>query len=310
MIVLVKRGIVAFLFLLSACLPPIAPDEPRSLQTRYETLAPGVVLITSDREMGTGFFTDINGTLVTAAHVLFDRTFSIGKAGAVEVHLTAKEHLKVHLQDGSEYFLQVDPSAPNTIRQAAFDLAVVKKSVPVLTPQYLNLVQDGDLPKVGANVIAIGYPSGSEGKQSLYEGLISSIYVSHMAQGITNDTPERPVYRTRPFIQIEMPITGGVSGGPLITDSDQVIGVVDEVPFTMNRDIQALAQAYVPSIPLSVQPLSQTPLAALAWSVRNFLTPGLALVAPVRDLTSGSNGLAASPRQEEIESPTPTGLPH
>lgn len=309
-VVLTKRGIVAVLLVLTACSAPITPDQPPDLQTRYADLSPGVALITSDREMGTGFFIDIDGTLVTAAHVLFEKTFAIDKSGKVEIQLTLKPNLKIHLLDGSIYSLDVDPTDPETVKRAAFDLAVVKKSVPVLTPRYLSVNQDGNLPKIGVHVIVIGYPAGSEGKQSLYEGHVSAVYMSHMAQGVTNDSPERPIFRTRSLIQAQMPITGGVSGAPLIDDSDKVIGVMIQTPALLPRDIQTLVQGYNPGQPLTEQLPSQSPVAALAWSVQNFLSPGLALAAPIRDLASGLDGLAASPQQEEIESPAPTDQRH
>ncbi len=138
------------------------------------------------RGTGTGFIIDADGFIVTNDHVI---------RGA--------DRIRVRLNDGRERRAVVHGSDPAT------DIALLKLEADQLV--VLNL-GDSDEVRVGDPVIAIGNPLDYE--HSVTAGIIS-------AKG-------RKVYNNEPFedfIQTDAAINRGNSGGPLLNQQGEVIGV-------------------------------------------------------------------------------------
>lgn len=135
---------------------------------------------------GTGFFVSPNGYLVTNNHVIDDTT-----------------DYAVRDYKGRFYRTQL------VARDQKRDLALLKVagSFPSLRIAHSDSVSKGQ------RVFAVGYPQiaiqGNESKVT--DGIISSF------SGIRNDDD---------WFQISVPIQGGNSGGPLVTESGIVVGVV------------------------------------------------------------------------------------
>ena len=135
---------------------------------------------------GTGFFVASNGYLVTNNHVIDDTT-----------------DFAVRDFKGRFYRAQLIARDPKR------DLALLKVSgnFPVLRIAHSDTVSKGQ------HVFAVGYPQiaiqGNESKVT--DGIISSF------SGIRNDDD---------WFQISVPIQGGNSGGPLVTEGGSVVGVV------------------------------------------------------------------------------------
>lgn len=135
---------------------------------------------------GTGFFVNPDGYLITNHHVVSDKTD------------VAVRDLK-----GRFYRAQV------VARDQRRDLALIK-----VTGHFPSLrITHSDSVTKGQRVYAVGYPQISiQGNESkVTDGVISSF------SGIRNDDD---------WFQISVPIQGGNSGGPLVTESGQVVGVV------------------------------------------------------------------------------------
>ncbi|RLC11987.1 MAG: hypothetical protein DRI24_18000 [Deltaproteobacteria bacterium] len=136
---------------------------------------------------GTCFFVDGFGTAVTNSHV-------------VEGHA----NIEVIAPNGSK--------SSATIIKASSVLDVAVLATGHLTPQFLILAENG-ASVLGQDVFTIGYPVtnilGDNAKYS--EGTISAL------SGLNNDDS---------WIQISTPIQPGNSGGPLVNESGQVIGIV------------------------------------------------------------------------------------
>lgn len=135
---------------------------------------------------GTGFFVAPGGYLVTNNHVIEDTT-----------------DYAVRDQKGRFY------KATVVARDADRDLALLK--VDGVFPT-LKIISSESVSK-GQRVLAVGYPQISiQGNESkVTDGIISSF------SGVRNDEN---------WFQISVPIQGGNSGGPLVTESGGVVGVV------------------------------------------------------------------------------------
>lgn len=143
--------------------------------------------IQQQQGQGSGFITRSDGVLLTNAHVV---------EGASEVSVT--------LPDGRSFTGKVLGADPLT------DVAVVKvvaSKLPVATLGDSNKVRPGEL------AIAIGNPLGLD--NTVTAGIISAIQR-------TNAVGEG---QRVPYIQTDAAVNPGNSGGPLINDRGQVIGI-------------------------------------------------------------------------------------
>ncbi|MBR2442383.1 MAG: trypsin-like peptidase domain-containing protein, partial [Clostridia bacterium] len=168
-------------------------DKALSSNDIYKKADPAVFFIeieleNGDKQGGSGFFIDDKGTAVTNYHVVQG-----GKRG------------KVILADGKEYALKYvlgkDKDSDLVIIQID-----IENSVPVTLADSLN-VQTGD------RVYAIGYPEsfllGVE-SSTFTEGIVSK--ASYTLEGVE-------------YIQTNADITHGNSGGVLLNDKAEVVGI-------------------------------------------------------------------------------------
>ena len=140
--------------------------------------------------LGSGFFIDAEGHIVTNNHVV---------AGA--------EEITVGLSDGSEYEARIVGLDEQT------DLALLKVEADVDFP-YVTLEEDANY-RVGDWVVAVGNPFGLGGTATA--GIISAIG-RPIGNAAYND-----------FIQVDAPINRGNSGGPTFDLAGNVIGVNSQI---------------------------------------------------------------------------------
>ena len=194
---------------------PAAVRAGLSVAEIYERASPGVVQITStatpvdsprvvpapaapdppEQALGSGFVIDKTGHIVTNYHV-------IEGAGEIEVSFSNQDTLTAKLV-GS------DPST---------DIAVlrVEASSRGLTPLDFG---DSDDVRVGDTVVAIGNPFGLE--RSASAGIVSAV------QERTITAPNG--YPIDHVIQTDAAINRGNSGGPLLNEGGEVIGVNSQI---------------------------------------------------------------------------------
>ncbi|WP_343226169.1 DegQ family serine endoprotease [Luteimonas sp. BDR2-5] len=141
--------------------------------------------------MGTGFLISSDGYLLTNHHVV---------EGADEV--------KVRLSDRREFTAKVVGS------DAESDVAVLK-----IDATGLPMLRMGDAATVkpGQWAVAIGSPFGFE--QSVTAGIVSAVQRSNQYAN----------QRYVPFIQTDVPINRGNSGGPLLNVAGEVIGINSQI---------------------------------------------------------------------------------
>ncbi len=159
------------------------------------------------RGEGSGFIISADGVILTNAHVV---------KGAKEV--------VVKLTDRREYKAKVLGADPQT------DVAVIK-----IEAKNLPTVQIGDVGSlsVGDWVLAIGSPYGLENTATA--GIVSA-----KGRSLPDDT-------SVPFIQTDVAVNPGNSGGPLFNDRGQVVGINSQI-YTKTGGFQGLSFA----IPIDV----------------------------------------------------------
>lgn len=151
---------------------------------------PSVVSIGTQSKLGSGFFVDSKGTIVTNYHVI---------EGASEI--TAR------LFDGRTFTATVKGF------DQGLDIAVLKTSLN--GNSFLEFADPSSL-SVGERVIALGSPLGLD--FSVTQGIISS--KSRSIPGYSHS-----------FIQTDVPLNPGNSGGPLVNSSGKIVGVINAKVF-------------------------------------------------------------------------------
>ena len=187
-----------------------------SVNAIYRRSAPGVVVVTATsttkaavnpfdpfstpktqqtQSLGSGFVIDKSGHILTNAHVV---------VGASKVD--------IGFSNGSSY-----PATVVGIDRST-DVAVLKVDVPqgALTPLPLG---DSSKVQVGSPVVAIGNPLGED--RTVTAGIVSAVQrdISSLQPGI----------QIPGAIQTDAAINHGNSGGPLINDQGEVIGINSQI---------------------------------------------------------------------------------
>jgi len=171
-------------------LPPGTPDALLDFFRRFAPLPEDGGREFRSRGIGSGFVIEAQGYVLTNAHVVED-------ADEVLVRLAG---------DKSEYKARVVGSDPQT------DIALLKvdaKGLPVVT-----LGDSGKL-KAGAWVAAIGSPFG-------LANTITAGIVSATERSLADET-------FVPFIQTDVAVNPGNSGGPLLNASGEVVGINSQI---------------------------------------------------------------------------------
>lgn len=153
----------------------------------YQKAASAIVLIKTDKGVGTGFIVAPNGVIATALHVVDGATRVAVKTSSGDIYDDVSLLAKDERRDLA------------ILKVSGFDFSIVK------------LANSNDI-KPGDQVIVIGNPLGAEQLQtSITDGIISG--VRDLGDG----------YKV---IQITAPVSPGNSGGPAFSSSGDVIGVV------------------------------------------------------------------------------------
>lgn len=168
-------------------LPPAIATTPEANTANrvYDKANPAVVMIRGNNGWGSGFIISANGYIVTNAHVV---------AGEPAV-------VTVMMADGKTEM----PADVVGFAQDGLDLALIKinrpEKFPTLAPGNSKSIRVGD------NVYAIGTPLAEVNQNTFTAGMVS---------GIREDSR---------WIQHNAAINRGNSGGPLLNDKGEVIGV-------------------------------------------------------------------------------------
>ena len=167
--------------------------EKLSIQDMYEKVNPSTVLVVADKgeqaSIGTGVIMTADGYIITNTHVI-----SGGK------------DCWIALDTGYTYDAKLVGYSKE--RELAVLKAVDAADLPAAS------FGDSDLCRVGDTVYAIGNPLGVELRGTLTDGIISAINRDVQVDG-----------RVMTLLQTTAALNNGNSGGPLINEYGQVVGI-------------------------------------------------------------------------------------
>jgi len=200
--------------------------------------------------------------------------------------VTPKKNLKISLSDGTTMSLTIPQSTAEDSRKALFDLALVETGLQ--TPCFVPL-GDSNAIEVGKHLISIGFP-GAATSAVLYEGFLSARAARlPLPFGTIEGRPNLSYTPHYEILRVQMPITPGTSGSPVISDSNRVVGVISEVPVILTNDVQNISEVYgglggaSSGVLLSGFDVTKI-VGELAWTVSQFESPGAGLAVPVSNL--------------------------
>ncbi len=148
-----------------------------------------------DRGLGSGFFIDASGYMLTNYHVI---------SSEVDPKYEGYSRLTVKLADSPDDRIPAKVVGWDRL----LDIALLKVDV---VPEYVFSLSGGELPDPGERVMAFGSPLGLS--DTVTSGIVSA--AGRRIVGIqTGDT-----------IQVDVAINPGNSGGPLVDEAGDVVGV-------------------------------------------------------------------------------------
>ena len=167
--------------------------EKLSIHDMYEKVNPSTVLVVADKgeqaSIGTGVIMTADGYIITNAHVI---------------------------SGGKDCWIALDTGYTYDAKLVGYskerELAVLKAVDAVDLPA--ASFGDSDLCRVGDTVYAIGNPLGVELRGTLTDGIISAINRDVQVDG-----------RVMTLLQTTAALNNGNSGGPLINEYGQVVGI-------------------------------------------------------------------------------------
>ncbi|MDR2070996.1 MAG: S1C family serine protease [Treponema sp.] len=147
-----------------------------------------------DRVLGSAFFVDAAGYLITNYHVI-----------ASEVDPTYEGYSRMTIRLGDSSSLRIPAKVVGWDK--ALDLALIKAEI---QPEYVFSVVDRIIPQVGDTVYAIGSPGGLE--KTVTAGIVSAL--------------GRRFLQIGDVIQIDAAVNHGNSGGPVMDTAGRLVGIV------------------------------------------------------------------------------------
>jgi S1-C subfamily serine protease len=147
-----------------------------------------------DRVLGSAFFVDAAGFLITNYHVI-----------SSEVDPSYEGYSRMYIRLGDSSSARIPAKVIGWDK--AMDLALIKVEY---KPAYVFSVVDRVIPQVGDSVLAIGSPGGLE--KTVTMGIVSAL--------------SRRFLQIGDVIQIDAAVNHGNSGGPVVDNSGRLVGIV------------------------------------------------------------------------------------
>ncbi|MDR0709857.1 MAG: S1C family serine protease [Spirochaetaceae bacterium] len=147
-----------------------------------------------DRVLGSAFFVDASGLLITNYHVI-----------ASEVDPGYEGYSRMYIRMGDSTSARIPAKVVGWDK--AMDLALIKTEI---TPDYVFSVADRVIPGVGGTVYAIGSPGGLE--KTVTRGIVSAL--------------GRRFLQIGDVLQIDAMVNHGNSGGPVVDEEGRLVGIV------------------------------------------------------------------------------------
>jgi S1-C subfamily serine protease len=147
-----------------------------------------------DRVLGSAFFVDASGLLITNYHVI-----------ASEVDPSYEGYSRMFIRMGDSASARIPAKVIGWDK--TLDLALIKADI---VPEYVFSVTDRIVPRVGDTISAIGSPGGLE--KTVTRGIVSAL--------------GRRFLQIGDVIQMDAMVNHGNSGGPVIDPEGRLVGIV------------------------------------------------------------------------------------
>jgi S1-C subfamily serine protease len=305
---MLKSSVLAVLMLLCSSVAQVAPPkhesrwhhiltshrEPENLEQRFTDIKCALVLIEAGPKAGTGFYISGDGDLVTASHVIGERAFSRNADKSVNVSMTIPSTIGITNSKGERSEIPSTAVEQNPDAWLA-DVALIRTGK--RTSCWLREVDDRQS-QTGEHLVTIGFPGLSFKTLTLYTGIMSARLTTNLPTVIVGGEAVPP---TNEFIRVQMPISTGLSGAPVIDDENRVLAVVtlaggwsqdlENLTALLKMGILAQLQGAAPvptqpqppnTITITLNPLVET--AELAGLFHDYASPGYGDAVPLRYL--------------------------
>lgn len=191
----------------STVLEGLRPEEPSITRGAnearvYREASPAVVLVVTDKALGSGAVIGPNGLVVTSLHVVGDAS-EVGVVFKPKIEGAAVTKADVHM-------------ARVVRKDLVTDLALLTVDDTPTDVPILKVGKSSDV-EVGSDVYAIGHPTGETWTYT--RGMVSQIRRNYTW------TADDSIQHTADVIQTQTPINPGNSGGPLLDDNLAIIGI-------------------------------------------------------------------------------------
>ncbi|MEJ0064002.1 MAG: serine protease [Caulobacteraceae bacterium] len=200
-----------------------------------------------------------------------------------------KLSIQVVQKSGQSTTIPLRSAGPKDILLSSYDLAEIDTGVK--NACYLRLGNESHR-HIGDHVISIGFP-GSSPTGVLYDGFLSARHAQVHHLGVLSEDEKHSIMGNYDVLRVQMPITAGASGAPLIDDNDTVIGVIAEIPYANAQDIVALINTYKSGSGRALMSINgfdpNKMIAELAYSVEELESPGSGFAIPISYLKAKSS---------------------
>ena len=261
-----------------------ATARAETLVERFAKLSCAVVHIHAGSEFGTGFFTDDTGTLATAAHVISQRSCAEDRDPC---GLNVRLNTPITLTFSDGHSQQLDPATITDKNRQTAQYDVLSIATGIKHSCFISLSYGSKPSATGEALIAIGFP-GFSPFPVLYSGFLSANNLDDPARlPVIDKTAKITGIHSIPrsVMRVQIPITSGVSGSPVINDANEVIGIVVENPIPEIADLTRLIQAQLQQQPMARVIIggfdTNKVLAEIAYILTGFVSSGAAYAVPI-----------------------------
>jgi S1-C subfamily serine protease len=316
---MLKSPLLALFILIYSAVAQVAPPQHESrwhhvltrhrdienYQQRFDDIKCALVLIRRPGAAGTGVFISADGDIATASHVLADRSFKSHPDGTYETGLVNMPAFFT-VTDCHGNSTEVPNAKVETNGDAwGVDLAMLQSGIHA--DCWLAIAPNG-APHPGEPLITMGFPGLAWGSLAIYTGIVSTPTLKlDLVVGFSET--QQPIRQLNEFIQVQMPISAGISGSPIIDQDNRVIGIVTmagastpEIDLLIQLNHQNFFAGPPPAVapPPGQRQVNLNPfalVAQLAENLKNFASPGYGDAVPIKYLRK------AQPRNPKPESP-------
>jgi Trypsin-like peptidase domain len=255
-----------------------------NLERRSVSLGCALVLITAGDRTGSGFYISSDGDVATAAHVIGDRVIAEMPGGQFLISITSPAKISVKSSDGNPPTVySTNEILQNNADAWSADVALLRTGKKVSC--WLSPAGEGNI-RTGQHVLALGFPGLAFGSLSMYSGVVSGRLRTALPTGET--LQGHPVTSNVELVRLQMPISPGLSGAPVVDDKNRAIGVVTSAgAWSQDLDFllqwERLRESRQPPVPNGALDFPSL-LGELAEMFHDYGSPGYGDAVPMRYL--------------------------